>query len=314
MSSVDYAVVVPVYRGEESLPLLYQEIKAFFEGTNLSFELILVHDCGPDNSWAVMKKLAAQDARVRPFQLSRNFGQHNAIICGFAQVRSPWIITMDEDLQQRPADISALIAEQKKGNFDLVYGYFEERQHNGFRNLTSWLMQRSLSLAIPELHPHYSPFRLVRSDMAKACLQMNNSYTFLDGYLSWITQQVSSVRVSHQPRQAGESGYTLRKLLNHSINILITFSDLPIRLLSGISIIIFILSSVYSLYILLRKLILNDIIPGYSSLVIILGFGLSLILLGIGILGEYIHRINQRSSRRPNFWLRASENEEQDED
>ncbi|SHL54323.1 glycosyltransferase family 2 protein [Hymenobacter psychrotolerans] len=299
----DYSVVVPVYQGQATLAVLAQRLRQFFEAAGYSFELVFVHDHGPDDSWRVIQELRQQlgPEVVRAVRLARNFGQHNALLCGFRQARGRFIITLDEDLQHDPADIALLIRRQQEADFDVVYGCYEARQHSGARNLASRLMRQLLRYGIPDLHPDYSPFRLLKASVARHCLEMRNSYTFLDGYLTWITAQVASVPVSHGPRATGQSAYTPRKLLRHSLNIFITFSDAPVRLLSYASVVVFLLTTLYSGYILVRKLVYNDLLPGFASLIIAIGFGVGLLLLGMGILGEYIHRINLKTTRRPNF-------------
>ena len=299
---VDYSVVVPVFQGEGTLRPLVARLHAFFAAANFTHEIILVHDGGPDNSWTVIQELHQQmGTHVKGVQLSRNFGQHNALLCGFEEAQGRFILTMDEDLQHRPADIEQLIRRQQEGDFDVVYGKLGELQHSLFRNLTSRTMRLLLRVGIPDLHPDYSAFRLIKTEIARYCLDMRNSYTFLDGYLTWITMHVASVPVTHQKRAAGQSAYTVGKLVAYSINIFATFSNLPIRLLSLTSILVFLLTSSYSAYVLIRKLVYNDFLLGFPSLIISIGFGVGLILLGIGILGEYIHRINLKTTRRPNF-------------
>ncbi len=301
---IEFSVVIPVYRGEDTLRPLTAQIVEFFDHANLGdYEIIFVNDAGPDNSWAVIEALRVQygAARVHAVRLARNFGQHNALICGFSHARGRFIVTMDEDLQHRPQDIGRLVERQREADYDVVYGRYETLQHTGFRNVTSTILKRLLRVSIPELHPDYSAFRLLKASVARQCLTMRNSYTFLDGYLTWLTNHVTSVGVAHQERAAGESSYTVRKLVEHSVNIFVTFSDLPVRLLTSISIIIFLLSSLYSAYILVRKLVFNDLVPGFATLILAIGFGVGLLLLGMGILGEYIHRINLKTTRRPNF-------------
>ena len=298
-----YSVVVPTYRGQDTIRSLAQQIDAFFRGAGLTYELIFVNDCGPDQSWQVMQALQQEIGAdlVKIVRLARNFGQHNALICGFAHVRGQFIITMDEDLQHSPADIGRLIAAQAAGDFDVVYGKYETLQHSGFRNITSTLLKKLLRASIPDLHADYTAFRLIRTSIARHCLQMRNSYTFLDGYLTWITSNVTSVVVTHGERAAGQSSYTVRKLIEHSINIFVTFSDLPVRIFSVTSVGIFFLTTCYALYVLMRKLLFNDLSAGFPTLAILLGFGVGIILLGMGILGEYIHRINLKTTRRPIF-------------
>ncbi|NKI91492.1 undecaprenyl-phosphate 4-deoxy-4-formamido-L-arabinose transferase [Hymenobacter sp. 1B] len=270
-----------------------------------------MNDCGPDQSWQVMQALQQELGAdlVKIVRLARNFGQHNALICGFAHVRGQFIVTMDEDLQHSPADIGRLIAAQAAGNFDVVYGKYEMLQHSGFRNVTSTLLKKLLSASIPDLHADYTAFRLIRTSIARHCLQMRNSYTFLDGYLTWITSNVTSVFVTHSERAAGQSSYTVRKLIEHSINIFVTFSDLPVRIFSATAVGIFFLTTCYALYVLVRKLLFNDLSAGFPTLAILLGFGVGIILLGLGILGEYIHRINLKTTRRPIFVEAETSNE-----
>ncbi|HEX8350930.1 MAG TPA: glycosyltransferase family 2 protein [Hymenobacter sp.] len=299
----EYSVVIPVYRGQDTVRPLALQLQTFFQNLGRSFEIIFVCDGSPDDSWQVIQALRADLGSdvVKAIQLSRNFGQHNALLCGFRHAHGRFIITMDEDLQHRPADIGRLLQRQAEADFDVVYGKYETLQHSRFRNLTSRAMRRLLNLGIPDLHPDYSAFRLIKTDIAKHCLQMQNSYTFLDGYLTWVTNHVASTPVVHQERPVGQSAYTVSKLVAHSINIFATFSDLPIRLLSITSVFVFLLTSAYSIYVLVRKFLYNDFLSGFPSLIISIGFGVGLLLLGMGILGEYIHRINLKTTRRPNF-------------
>ncbi|UOQ67225.1 glycosyltransferase family 2 protein [Hymenobacter volaticus] len=294
---------MPVFQGQDTLRPLAEKLQEFFVKAGYSYELIFVHDGGQAAAWDVVLQLRQEfgPACVKAIRLSRNFGQHNALLCGFGHASGQFIVTLDEDLQHSPSDIHLLVQRQVAGNFDVVYGCYESRQHASWRNLTSGLLRRMLRLGIPELHANYSAFRLLKTSVARHCLTMRNSYTFLDGYLTWVTSNVGSIQVTHQPRTIGRSSYTLGRLIRHSINIFVTFSDLPVRMLSYASLVVFILTTLYSGYILLRKLFFNDLLPGFASLIIAIGFGVGLLLLGMGILGEYIHRINLKTTRRPDF-------------
>jgi glycosyltransferase involved in cell wall biosynthesis len=299
----NYSVVVPVFHGQDTLRLLTEKLHEFFSKAGYSYELVFVHDGGHIAAWDVVLQLRQEfgPTCVKAIRLSRNFGQHNALLCGFRHASGQFIVTLDEDLQHSPADIGLLIQHQADGNFDVVYGCYESQQHAGWRNLTSGLLRRMLRVGIPELHANYSAFRLLKIGVARHCLTIRNSYTFLDGYLTWVTNSVASVPVTHQPRFAGRSSYTASRLIRHSLNIFFTFSDVPVRLLSYASLLVFALTTIYSSYILLRKLFFNDLLPGFASLIIAIGFGVGLLLLGMGILGEYIHRINLKTTRRPDF-------------
>ncbi len=296
-----YSIIIPVYNGEQTLVALNQKLHNFFEKKS-TFEIIFVYDCGKDNSWEVLLGIKKKfPETVKLIRLSRNFGQHNALICGFEYAKGDFIITMDEDLQHAPEDIQILIEKQQEKDFDVVYGKYETRKHTVFRNLTSSILKKIIEIGIPDIHPDYTAFRLIKSQVAKTCVDMRNSYTFLDGYLSWVTTHCDSCVVSHHERQGGVSAYTLSKLINHTINIFVTFSNLPIRFLTTMSFVVLFLMSLYSAYVVFRKLIFDDFAMGYPSLVIIIGFGIGLIMLALGIIGEYIYRINLKTTQRPNY-------------
>lgn len=301
-TQLKYSVVVPVFRGTKSLYIVIEKLL-----TQRQFELseiVFVFDCGTIEAWQTIKNIAKKNPLVKGIKLSRNYGQHNATICGFQFATGDFIITMDEDLQHNPDLIPTLIAKQIQKDSDLVYGLFKELNHSTLRNITSVLMKKLLRWGIPELHPDYTSFRLIRSEVAKQTLEMRNSYTFLDGYLTWITQNVSSVEIKHEESKEGESSYTIKKLIEHSINIFVTFSNLPIRLLTTFSLPLFLFSFSYAIYIVISALTISTYDAGFPTVVALLGFGFGFVLLGLGIIGEYIQRINLKTTNRPNYIIR----------
>lgn len=296
--------VIPVYHGQETIIPLFNQIKEACDKYSYNFETIFIWDCGPDKSWERIIELKQNHPElVKGIKLSRNFGQHNAIICGFSISQGEFIVTMDEDLQHNPFEIIALVNKQTEGDYDVVYGNYPERKHNSFRNITSRILKRLLKIGIPELHPDYSAYRLIKKEVALSTLDMQNSYTFLDGYLSWITNSFGSVYVSHNNRQGGVSSYTIKKLINHSINIFVTFSNLPIKIVTWLSLLFFVFTMSYASYIFIEKIFFNNLIPGYASMIVLLGVGIGSILFGISVIGEYIHRINLKTTKRPNFMI-----------
>ncbi len=302
---LDFSVIIPVYQGEKTLEKLVSKLIEYFSSTNYRYEFIFVYDCGLDNSWEVLvKEKNKYPDLIKLVKLSRNFGQHNAIICGFEYAEGDFIVTMDEDLQHLPVDIEKLIKEQQRGDFDVVYGKYDELKHSLFRNTTSEIFRKMLKKGVPDLYEHYSAFRLIKNEIAKATIEMQNSYTFVDGYLSWVTNSNSHVIVNHREREEGGSSYSLRKLIEHSINIFVTFSNYPIRLLSKFSILLFLISFLYAIFVIVNKLIYDNYIVGYATYIIIAGMGISFILLALGILGEYIYRINLKTTKRPNYKVR----------
>ena len=304
---MDLSIIVPVYNGEKTIEELVSQLKQALLSKVDSVEIIFIHDCGPDNSWDVISRLVSNNPNlIKAIKLSRNFGQHNAILAGINLASGELIITIDEDLQHSPFDIMLLIEKYRETNSDVIYGKYSDLKHSFFRNITSKLMKKMLQISLPELHPEYSAFRLIKSSVAKEIVKMTNSYTFLDGYLSWITQDIDFVIVSHNQRLEGESSYTLGKLIEHSINIFVTFSNFPIRFLTKSSVIIFISTFFYSLYIIFRVFVYDDMAMGFPSLIILFGFGIGSIMLGVGILGEYIYRINLKTTKRPNYFIKQT--------
>ena len=294
------SVIVPVYNGEATVRALYAEIAAALG--HVRHEVVFVCDGGPGAAWEELEALKdAYSAAVTIVRLSRNYGQHNAIICGFSYARGRHFVTMDEDLQHDAADIPAMLATLERDRLHLVYGIARETRHSVFRRVTSSLLRGLLRVGLPELHPDYSAFRVIRADIARETIPMRNAYTFLDGYLAWLTQRVGSCEVSHRERYAGQSAYSVAALVEHSVNIFFTFSKLPARLLSLASVTILTVSTAYATYVVARKLIYDDLATGYPSLVAIIGFGIGFIMLALGIIGEYLYRVNLKTTKRPNY-------------
>ncbi|PQJ97475.1 glycosyltransferase [Chromatium okenii] len=301
-SNPTISVVVPVYRSQDTLRELHRRITAVLETIDPHFELILVEDCGGDNSWNIIEELAKEDRRVRGIQLNRNFGQHAATICGFAHSRGKWIATLDDDLEQVPEYLPNLYKKALEG-YDLVYGVYPERTHKSWRNITSHTARWLFSKAIPSLNHAYTSFRMIRGDVARTLPQFDSPFPFVDGYLSWLTNSYTTVEVPHGTRTYGVSNYTFRKLITHTINIFVTFSDLPLKMATWIGIIAFAIGMIWFTIIIGRFFIGGINVSGYASIMAgILLFG-GVQLLVLGIFGEYLGRMNFKSSKKPLFMV-----------
>lgn len=299
------AIVVPVYKAEGTIAALCERLVAAAEAITPDFEVLLVEDCGGDRSWEIIESLSQQDSRIRGIQLSRNFGQHAATLCGIAQTDARWIATIDCDLEQRPEDLLALYTKAQEGH-DLIYGTFPARSHAFWRNWTSDLARFLFRVAIPSLNYDYTSFRLINGRLAHALTEFNAPFPFIDGYLSWICNRYATVVVSHDERSAGESTYTFGKLLTHTINIFVTFSDLPLKFASWIGLVAFLAGALMTVVIVLQRLLGGITVSGYASMMAgLVSFG-GLQLLVLGIFGEYLARINHKTSRKP-LYLVAKE-------
>lgn len=256
---IKYSVIIPVYRGEFTLKKLTEEILDFFSHEKESFDIIFVDDCAPDKSWAVINSLKKKyDKVIKGIKLSGNVGQHNAIIVGILNATGEYVITMDDDLQQSPHDIIRLINKQRENDYDLVYGRFKELKHNKFRNFASRILRKFLVLGLHKLYPDYSPFRLIKTEYAKKVLTRKNLFSFIDADFSINNFKTGSVEVRHLRRNSNKSSYNLRRLFAHSFLILINYSFLVIKVISWISLIIFLLALSIAIF-LLTKNLLNSI-------------------------------------------------------
>lgn len=299
---VRLSVVIPVYRSQATLPELYRRLVAALEPVEPAFEILFVEDCGGDDSWRVISEIAASDERVRGIQLSRNFGQHAATICGFSQARGDWIATLDDDLEQVPEKLPDLYRKAQEG-YDLVYGVYPERSHKGWRNATSALARWLFAKAIPSLNDAYTSFRVIRGDLARELQRFDSPFPFVDGYLSWLTNRYATVEVPHGVRANGVSNYTFRKLVTHTINIFVTFSDVPLRAASWLGLLTFLLGMGWLAFILLRFVFVGIEVSGFASVMVgILLFG-GVQLLVLGVFGEYLGRMNFKTSKKPLFLI-----------
>lgn len=299
-SRIDLSVVIPVYRSAGTLDELCRRLVVTLESMGVSFEILLVEDCGGDDSWLRIQQLAANDMRIRGIQLSRNFGQHAATICGFEHTRGEWVATLDDDLEQIPERLPDLYRKAAEG-YDLVYGIYPQRTHRAWRNLTSTVAQRAFRTAIPTLTYAYSSYRVIRGRLARELRRFDSPFPFVDGYLSWLTNRIGHVETPHGKRAHGTSNYTLRKLVTHTINIFVTFSDIPLRLASWLGLFAFALGMLWFGVIIVRYLLGGISVSGFASIMAgILFFG-GVQLLMLGIFGEYLGRMNFKSSRKPLF-------------
>ncbi len=303
MMTESLSIVIPVYRSEEILPDLYARLVDALENIGGPFEIIFVEDCGGDGSWNVITELASRDERVHGLKLSRNYGQHNATLCGIREARNDIIVTMDDDLQHPPEQIRFLLAELCKG-CDVVYGVAEFERHGSLRNLASRITKLTLQSAMgAESARNVSAFRAFRTKLREAFTAYRNPFVSIDVLLSWATQTFGAVKVAHQIRHSGNSNYTWGKLINHAFNLMTGFSTAPLRLVSivgfaftlfGLGVLVWVLG-VYLLY--------GSPVHGFAFLATIITTFAGAQLFTIGIFGEYLARIFGRTMDKPAYVL-----------
>jgi glycosyltransferase involved in cell wall biosynthesis len=294
------SVVIPIYNSENNILNLYSRISEVLTKNQCDFEIIMVDDCGPDASWQKINQLSCENNHIKGIKLTKNFGQHAATLCGISYATGDWIVTIDDDFEQHPEDIFKLIEAAQSG-YDLVYGSFPQRTHMRWRNWTSEFARKLFTIAIPNLNKEYTSFRVIKKDIALELLSFTSPFPFIDGYLSWITNNYTCIPVEHGIRYNKSSNYDFYKLFTHTLNIFITFSDMPLKLSTWIGLFFSLVGFIVSIIIFLGKLFNLIDVSGYASIMVgfLLFGGIQLMILGI--MGEYIGRINFKTSHKPLF-------------
>ncbi len=303
ISPVEYSVVVPVYNSEPSLEELFEGLKSVFEAQQASFEVILVDDDSQDGSWEILKKLKAlYPDIVTAVKLSRNFGQHNATLCGFGFIKGELVITIDDDLQTPTAEIPKLMELQKSTAADLVYGIHKNKKHSSIRTLGSTSLKKTSKIL------HNSPgegssFRLITAELIKKILHHHQNFIFLDEILLWYTNDIEFIEVRHFVRKYDKSGYSIRKLLKLLANVVLYYTMIPLKFMIFGGLTISVITFFYGIYFIIKKLVFN--VPlGYTSLIVAILFSTSIILFSLGVIGEYLSRIYQVQNMKPPFSIK----------
>jgi glycosyltransferase involved in cell wall biosynthesis len=300
------SIVIPVYRSAAILPELYARLVDALDKLGGPYEIIFVEDCGGDGSWKTIKDLATRDARVRGLRLSRNYGQHNAILCGIRKARHDVTVTMDDDLQHPPDQIGLLMTALRNG-CDVVYGVAQIEQHGLLRNFASRFTKLALQSAMgAENARNVSAFRAFRTELREAFKDFQNPFVSIDVLLSWATEAFGAVKVRHERRRAGVSNYTVGKLINHAFNLLTGFSAAPLRLVS----IVGFAFTLFGLAVLVRVLgvylLYGSPVPGFVFLATIVTLFSGVQLFTLGIFGEYLARIFSRTMDRPAYVMKET--------
>jgi len=300
---VNVSIVIPVYRSTV-LEELATRIHAVLSGLpETDYEVIFVDDASPDPQvWAVLEEISRRSGRVRAIQLTRNFGQQPATLCGLAEARGDFVITMDDDLQHAPEDIPKLLSLTA---WDIVIGQLDRKHHNLFRRLTSRVKGYfdRIILGKPK-GIQMSAFRMLSRTVVDGVLSIRTPHPFLPALMFHVSQNVTGVRISHSSRREGRSGYTFWKLIRLFSNLLINNSSLVLRLVGNLGVLFAGISFLMAGVVVYRKLAHGVSVRGWASLLateLLLG---GLLLFSVGIIGEYLIRIIESSEGKPTYFIR----------
>jgi undecaprenyl-phosphate 4-deoxy-4-formamido-L-arabinose transferase len=298
------SVIVPVFNSADTISELVDRISQVLTNEHQTFEIILVDDGSRDESWKQIVAVAESKPSIVPIRLTRNFGQHNALLCGLRKARYAITVTIDDDLQHPPEEIPRLL--KRLGEADVVYGAPTRQHHGLLRNVASFLTKVTLSKAMgAENAQHLSAFRAFQTSLREGFDDFGAPYVSIDVLLTWTTSRFTYVDVEHEPRKQGTSNYTVGRLMAHALNMVTGFSVLPLQVASVLGLSATILGSGLLAYLLIRWALGGAGVPGFTfvaSAVVLFG---GIQLFALGLIGEYIARIHLRSMGRPSYVAKA---------
>ena len=298
------SVVVPAYKSALSLPELVRRLEPVLESATSDYELILVDDGSGDGTWQVIEDLAKNHEWVRGVRLMRNYGQHNALLCGIRRARYELTLTLDDDLQHPPDEIPKLLKELGPDT-DVVYGTPAVEQHGLWRDMATQVTKFALQSAMgAPIARKAGAFRVFRTQLRDAFANYDAPYVSVDVLLTWSTTRFAAIKVRHEPRTMGVSNYTFRKLVVHALNMLTGFSTWPLRLASLIGFFFTLMGTVALFYVLIRFVIAGGSVPGFPFLASMIAIFSGAQLFALGVIGEYLGRMHARSMQQPTYTVR----------
>lgn len=300
------SVVIPLYNSADCVAKLFDELDRIeVEGGH---EIVLVNDGSSDETAAKVRELLpGVKAPLTFVDLRRNFGEHNAVLTGYRYSRGDFVVNIDDDLQNPVDEALRLVEHADSKDYDVVYSAFETKQHSDFRNLGSWLTNKAADFLIDKPRGLYlSSFRCVRGDLARQIASQERPYPYIDGTIFQHTHRVGTLLVEHRGRVAGESSYTLRRLVRLWLSMFLSFSTMPLRLATLLGLVFATLGLLGVLGVLIEILFFDIAnVPGWASLMIVLFVFSGVQLFVLGLLGEYIGRMYVTLSGRPQASLRS---------
>ncbi len=304
--------VIPCYRSEHTLPHVVTEINEKMKTLDqYEYEIILVNDCSPDNTIETIRQLCREQSNIRGISFARNFGQHSALMAGLRHSCGDYVVCLDDD-GQTPADEVDRLLDKLEEGYDAVYAKYEHKHHSAFRNLGSrvneWMTRMMLGKP-PELY--VSSYFAVRRFVVEDMIRYENSYPYVIGLVLRATKNITNVVVNHRDREEGKSGYTLKKLLELWFNGFTAFSVKPLRIATGIGGISAAGGFLYGIYTIIKRLVNPNVPMGFSSTMAALVFFGGMIMIMLGMIGEYIGRIYISLNNSPQYVIREKINLEQ---
>lgn len=300
--------VIPCYRSERTIETVVAEIRETVSARAQSFdyEIVLVNDCSPDNVWQVIQKLAAADPKIKGICLAKNFGQHSALMAGYGHASGDYIVSLDDD-GQTPASETFKLVDKLEEGFDVVYGYYQHAAQHLFRRLGSWVNKKMAENIIGQPRSlKTTSFFIMRDFIAKEIVNYKHPFAYISGLVFRATKNLGNVEVKHRRRLEGRSGYTLAGLIGLWINGFTAFSVKPLRAATYIGLLCAIMGFAAGIFVVYQKLTHPEVPVGYSSILASLMFIGGMIMLLLGLIGEYVGRIYICMNQSPQYVIRET--------
>ncbi len=297
------SVVSPVYGCKACLPELCSRITAALEKISADFEIILVNDASPDGSWETIGELAKKDSRVKGINLSRNFGQHYAITAGLEHCHGEWVVVMDCDLQDQPEEIAKLYSKALEG-FQIVYGQRIQRRDKWLKRTSSKIFYAIFGyFTNTKQDPSIGNFGIYHKKVIDSIIAMNDYHRYFPTMVRWVGFKHMKISVAHAERADGRSAYSFKKLINMAFDIIVSFSDKPLKLMVKFGFLIASISFVFAIYILIKFVTHRILVLGYTSLIISIWLFSGIIIMVLGIVGLYVGKTFDKVKGRPAYLI-----------
>ena len=299
------AIVIPVYNSEKTIARLVDELVGNL-GPLYRLEIILVNDHSGDRSEeACISLYQRYKDTVRFYSLSRNVGEHSAVMAGLNKTTAEYAVIMDDDFQNPVGEVTKLVEKALEGDFDVVYTYYREKKHNMFRNIGSWFHNRVANFMLRKPKDLYlSSFKVLSRFLVEEIIKYKAPFPYIDGLVLQATENIGRVEVEHHPRQESRSGYTLGKLVSLWLNMFTNFSILPLRLSVFLGFVFAFLGLAMGAYTVIEKINHPDLPVGFASLIFSISVFAGVQLISLGIIGEYIGRIFLTLNRKPQYTIK----------
>lgn len=312
LSSIKISVVSPVYRGEKMVSELVRRNEEALSSITDDYEIILVNDCSPDNSWREIQKECAKNPKVKGLNLSRNFGQHYAITAGLSYATGDWVVVMDCDLQDRPEEIPNLYTKAQDG-YDSVLAQRVQRSHGWFKKMGSKLFYKVFSyLTDTKQDSSVANFGIYNRKVIDAVLSMGDAMRYFPAQVQWVGFKKAYLPIQHDERAEGKSTYNLSRLFKLAFDTIVSFSDKPMRLMVKLGMLVTLAAFIVGIVFLVRYCMGLIEVMGYASLIISLWLLAGIIISLIGIVGIYLGKLFEKAKDRPTYIVDQKLNIEHD--